>query len=226
MILAPLAATDSDVDANNLAAVVERDLGVLQETLAVSCPVVTLVCDLERVPGCQEFIERLPEEQRQRRLGLTFPHVAAADLGSLPTMISDGLRWLCQDLAPSLVYRTIPAPRPDAAGDLAGNTRRYQFLSQVRQREPRVGRIVARGINPGGSPWQLRGCYLAATGADAVREQAFVAGVFPSLVQLQNAVAWTPAALREDRFFRHATYAGYAAVAMFGTVTLAILLMC
>jgi hypothetical protein len=116
-----------------------------------------------------------------------------------------------------------PAGRNDA-DDLAGNMRRYQFLCQVRKRESRLCRILTRGINPGVSPWQLRGCYLAATGADAARQQAFVAGIFPPLANLQNAVAWTPAALREDRAYGIWTCLGYAGLA-FTAITTALLLV-
>jgi type VI protein secretion system component VasK len=226
VVLAPLAATDSDADANQLAAVVQRDLEVLAEEFCVSCPVVAVLCDLEQLPGCEQFIERMPGEQRGRRLGVTFPHVSAGDARHVPAMIADGLRWLCQDLCPSLVYRLMPTPRPqanDAERELAGNVRRYQFLCQMRQREGRLARILARGIAPGVSPWQLRGCYLAATGADAARQQAFVAGIFPPLAQLQNAVAWTPAALREDGVYRLWARLGYAGLAVTVIATVALL---
>jgi hypothetical protein len=138
-------------------------------------------------------------------------------------MIADGLRWLCRELTPSLVYRLIPPSLPDAAADLAANISRYRFLGEVRNRQSRLARVLTRGVNPVATPWQLRGCYLAATGADATREQAFVAGVFPSLMQLQNAVAWTPAALAEDRGCRLWTRAGYAALALFTATVVGLL---
>lgn len=227
VVLVPLAATDSETDANNFAAVVERELGIVQDEMKVSCPVVALVCDLEQAAGCQEFIERMPEEQRRRRLGVTFPHVERAAGESLHEMVRDGLDWLCQTLTPSLVYRLIPPPRgaaADAATELDGNIRRYRFLDQVRSRQSRLARILCRGINPTNTSWQLRGCYLAATGVDATRQQAFVAGVFPPLLQLQNAVAWTASALREDRLFRCWKWAGYAALAAFILVSAGLML--
>ena len=65
--------------------------------------------------------------------------------------------------------------------------------------------------------------YLAATGLDAAAEQAFVSGVFPILPHLQNVLAWTPAALNDDRACRLLTRAGYAALALFGAICLAVL---
>jgi hypothetical protein len=150
-------------------------------------------------------------------------------------MIADGLNWLCQELVPSLVYRMTPVANAsgspssqaaDADKELAGNIRRYQFLCQLRQRESRWKRIVTRGIDAGATPWQLRGCYLAATGADAAREQAFVAGIFPPLLALQNAVSWTSAALREDRNNRLWTILGYAGLTLFLAATLLLLILC
>ena len=58
------------------------------------------------------------------------------------------------------------------------------------------------------------GCYLAATGEDAVREQGFAGGIFPQLVQIQNHVAWTRAAIDDDRFCRRLAWAGYCALAV------------
>lgn len=227
IVLVPLAATDSERDANNFAAVVQRELGVVQDELNVSCPVVTLLCDLEKTVGCREFIERMPEEQRRRRLGVTFPHTERADDESLHGTIREGLVWLCHTLTPSLVYRLIPPPRgavAEATTELDANIRRYQFLDQIRSREAPLARILCRGIDPANTTWQLRGCYLAATGADATREQAFVAGVFPPLLQLQNAVAWTASAIREDRLFRCWMWAGYAALAAFTLVAACLIL--
>ena len=55
----------------------------------------------------------------------------------------------------------------------------------------------------------LTGCYMAATGEDAVRGQGFAGGVFPQLVQVQNHVAWTREALADDRACRRWALLGY-----------------
>jgi hypothetical protein len=59
------------------------------------------------------------------------------------------------------------------------------------------------------------GCYLAATGADPEAEQAFVPGVFRLLIDNQNHVASTPAALAEETSYRTWTTYGYLAVLAF-----------
>jgi hypothetical protein len=56
----------------------------------------------------------------------------------------------------------------------------------------------------------LAGAYLAGTGP-AEQDQAFVAGVIQQLIGLQNNVAWTQAAMAEERDFRRMTLIGYAA---------------
>jgi len=56
----------------------------------------------------------------------------------------------------------------------------------------------------------LAGAYLAGTGPDE-QDQAFAAGVVQQLLALQNNVAWTVAAVAEERDYRRMTAIGYAA---------------
>ena len=58
-----------------------------------------LVCDAERLPGCREFIDALPEEKRRQRLGLPFPLLTGADTATAAEMVEAGVAWVCREHA-------------------------------------------------------------------------------------------------------------------------------
>lgn len=221
LVLVPWAALDSDADAQLHGRVCQRDLETVREALQVQCPVFTLVCDLESAPGFPDLIERLPESQRSQRLGRGFPLVPDLDPTALPTMMNAGIGWTCQTLVPNLIYRLFRLPGSEerrGSETLDGNIRLYQLVQEMRDRQHRLGGILKRGILRESAATSLfGGCYLAATGRDSRSEQAFVAGVFPLLLDNQNFVSWTPTALSENSSYQRWAgfgYAGLAAVAV------------
>ncbi len=217
LVLAPLSATDGDVQANEAALAVEHDLRIVHEELQVKCPVVVDVCDLETTTGAREFLERFPQQQRSRRLGIRFPHVADCDVASLPSMVDDGLAWVCQEMVTQLVYRLASAggTPEDDPHSIRGNISLYYLLKELRDRRHRVVRMLQRGVLPDRpARWQLAGCYFSATGSDIHHEQAFVTDVFLQLHELQNWVSWTPQALAADRACRRAAAWGYVGLAV------------
>ncbi len=226
--LIPWSAADSDKDANQTAILLARDLETVRESTQVDCPLVSVVCDLEQATGCRELLRRFPPEQRHRRLGAPFPSLAECDTDRLPALLEEGVRWVCQDLVTPLAYRLLEAGQEDEADELQttrGNIELYGFLSAMRDRRQRLDRILARGATA-----EVRGrglfggLYLAATGADVAREQGFVAGVFPQLLEMQNMLAWTPEALADDARCRRWTIAGYTLLGLLvlGVVTAAV----
>lgn len=230
LILIPYAATASDQDANRAAVLINRDLEAIRNVMQVQCPLITLVCDTEQAPGCQELLRRFPEQQRRRRLGVHFPPVADSDADSVPEVVDEGIRWMCQELLPPLVYRLLqlaPQNDPHSAHIQQGNVELYQFLHELRQRERRISRILKRGICAEGTrPGLLGGCFLGATGSDVVRDQGFVAGVMPQLLEMQNMLSWTPEALHEDASCRWWSRAGYVGLAAFvGSITMLAILL-
>lgn len=214
LVLLPFAASDDELTAGQTAVLLERDLATVRQTLEVRCPLVTLVCDMENTPGGRELLDRFPEDQRHRRLGVSFPMLAQCDSGNTPEMIRTGVRWTCEGLIPPLVYRLARIRgRQDSAGaeESRLNRQLYRLVTQLRQRTSRLERILTRAVCPNEeSDWMLTGCYLAATGEDAVRGQGFAGGIFPQLVQVQNHVAWTQEALADDRTCRWLALLGYA----------------
>ncbi len=213
LVLLPFAASDDELTAGQTAVLLERDLATVRQSLEVRCPLVTLVCDMENTPGGRELLDRFPEDQRHRRLGVSFPMLAQCDSENTPQMIRTGVRWTCEGLIPPLIYRLARIRgRQDAAGTEESrlNQQLYRLVTQLRERESRLERILTRAICPNEeSDWMLTGCYMAATGEDAVRGQGFAGGVFPQLVQVQNHVAWTREALADDRMCRRWALLGY-----------------
>jgi hypothetical protein len=219
LLLIPWSASDAEPEAQQTARACRHDLQVLREALHVQCPVFGLVCDLETVPGVSDLVSRLPPGQAGQRFGRGYPLVPELDATAVPDMLQSGVHWVCDTLFPSVVYKLFRYETPGADGPtdwLAANTRLYQLLGELRQRQQRLGAILARGVvAPDSSSTLFGGCYFAATGHDA-NHQAFVAGVFPLLTENQNFVRWTDEALAEEAAYRRWTVYGYAG---FGLLT-------
>ena len=105
------------------------------------------------------------------------------------------------------------APAHSAAA--AGNVALYRLLFDLRKLQPRLARCLTRALRRGAGNWRLCGLYLAATGPDTLREQAFASGVPVQLAEVQDAVAWTPRAIDEDEACARWTMAGYAGLVGF-----------
>lgn len=225
LALVPYAATEADDEANQAAILLERDLRTVRDATQVECPLVTLVCDLERDPGCREFLNRFPTEQRRRRLGVELPAVPPCDAEQRSRVIATGIHWICQVLMPRLIYRLLDAPQATETDGPAqqGNVLLYRFLETIRDRHARLSRILTRALGSSQSPaWQLRGCFLAATGTDATREQGFLATLFPQLLAWQNDVSWSDAAANADVRYHRWTRWGYAGLGIGSAALLAL----
>ncbi len=221
LCLVPLAATEGATQANQTAVLLQRDLDTLREGLQVRAPLYLLVCDLEQAPGCRQLLERFPEEQRHRRLGAMLPYLAPCDHCRAPEVAAQALQWVIRSLIPALAYRLVRFGQPgQEVRDHQGNVRIYQFVDSLRQREPRLQRIVERGVLASAPyHWQLQGCFLAATGCDAVREQGFAEGFFPQLLDTQDQLAWSEVALAEDLGCRRWTTIGWTSLGIFLLLT-------
>ena len=225
-VLIPYASSNSDRMANQVAELAQRDLNIVQQTMQVRCPLVAIVCDLHEAPGCREILQQFPEEQRHRRLGVRFPLMCNDPSANLTNMIDKGVRWVCRDLLPPLVYRLMRGTEGQSSSDRnpsSFNVRLYRFLDDLRDREERIRRIMRQVFNPSKAStdsdvdsrnWFPAGCYLVANGSDVARDQGFAAGVLPQLWQMQNLLAWTPTALKRNRKRYCALLAGYSALAM------------
>jgi type VI protein secretion system component VasK len=220
LLLVPWAATSEQALAFEAAEAMQRNINVVHQAVDVDCPHFVLVCDLESVPGFREFIVQLTDAERSGFLGQRFPLVPDVDPHEVQTVISQGIANLrddvlreaiCRRLQPEITRET--AGRPTAA--LRANVQLYQLFAQLRHGCDSLAQIVLRGtrLELGGPP-MIAGCYLAGTGADERREQAFVADVFQELLQNQNFVTWSPQALATEAAFRRRTRLGYLALGM------------
>jgi type VI protein secretion system component VasK len=226
LVIIPLAAADSEDDADQTGDILHRDLATMRKAFQVHCPVIAMVCDLEMAPGFREFFERFPDRQRQRRVGQRFPLVPAVEPAALPGMIENGVHWICRTLFPTWVYKffRVEGPgREDMSAQVASNTQLYKLMNEMRQRSKPLARVLTRGfLNDHSGPLLFGGCYVTATGGDAAREQAFTAGVFRRLVDEQNYVSWTADAIADEADYQRWTKFGYVAVAVFAVIILAL----
>jgi type VI secretion system protein ImpL len=217
LLVVPLAATDTDEDADQTGAVCRHDLTAVREAVQVHCPVLALVSDLENLPGFDDLVHYFPDAaQRERFLGRQFPLVPHLEPADVPGMLAGGIHWLCLTLFPTVVYKLyrLETPGREETEDVVrGNARLFQFLGQLRQRAPHLSRLLTRAV--AGQPRGLLlfgGCYLAATGPDTAHGQAFVSGVFRQLVEYQNYVSWTADALDDEAGYRWLTRLGYLGI--------------
>lgn len=222
LVLVPFGGTDSEEDANQTGGVIQYDLATVRRTFQMNYPLFAMVCDIERIPGFHEFAQRIPEDQRQRRIGQRFPLIPDLDADKYPAMVDGGVRFICSQLFPTWVYRLFSLERSQAetAKVVKGNVRLYQLMCQIRERQRRLSRILTRGIArdlAGEESGQIRqgrsatrmggdgaalpmfgGCYLASASRDGGQEPAFVYGVLHRLRESQDYVSWTDDALAHD----------------------------
>jgi hypothetical protein len=216
LILVPLAGTQGDVEASQVATLCRLDLEAARDVLQVECPMAVLLCDLEQVPGFREFLGSLPENQRQQTFGQRFALVPDLEPEEIPAMFEKGVNHLCQDQVSSAVLAmfrldsaTLETPG-QVQGMLRKNLRLFQFFARLRQARKRLARILQRGLmlEPEAPP-MVAGVYLTGTGLDS-RDQAFVAGIFQEMLENQNFVSWTPQAFSDESSYRRMTRMGYA----------------
>jgi hypothetical protein len=238
LVLLPYASTDSDQDALDTGDLCQRELSIARQTLRINCPLFVMLCDMEAAPGFGEFVSRFSEAERQQRMGQRCPLVPALRRGvsrtaqpfsvaadeSFTTMFESLTRWICHFLVPGWVFKKFRVESPGKA-DLGSvtvtNSRLFLLLDDLRERQGRLSTVLGRGLSPaeGAPPWLFGGCYLAGTGADAVREQAFVAGVFRRLPEEQNYISWTDEALAEEELYQRWIGRGYLVLALMAVAT-------
>src|SRR5262249_15052220 len=140
---------------------------------------------------------------------------------ALSGLVDKGAAWVCNSLIPTYMYRFFRLEatpgREDVANAVRGNVRLYQLMVAMRERRQRLGRVLTRPFGGGeqqNGPPLFGGCYVAGTGRDGAREQAFIAGVFRRLIENQNYVSWTPQALEEDAAYERYARTGYTSIAI------------
>jgi hypothetical protein len=203
LLLVPFAGTDSDQDAVSTGDVLQRDLAVARETLKVDCPYLALVCDMETAPGFTEFLQRFSPRERLQRLGQSCPLLPELGERGQADVLSGLADWVCHSVVPRWVYQKFQLEKPGATDrvDLQrGNERLFLLADELQERSRRLGTVLARGVAGKASSGLVLfgGCYVAGTGMEAEREQAFVRGVLDRLLENQSCVYWSAQALAEE----------------------------
>jgi len=201
LVLIPVGGTDTEIDAQQTADVCARDLATVRKVLQMNCPILVLCCDVEALPGFRDFIKNLSTKERLGRLGQRFP-LSSPDLTgeALLEQMDKSIHHLCNNYLRDWVYRSFQVNPADEQSAITGNVGLYLFLDEMRGRKKNLSRIMTLGVAKDGPvPLLYAGCYLAGTGADKEREQAFVAGLFKRLLDNQSFVSWTDEALENDK---------------------------
>lgn len=195
-------------ETEELGRAVKADLTAIQRALQLRCPVVALICGMEKERGFRELIRRVGKERAAgQRFGRGF------DVRSLATPTE--LEALCAHVCGAFEDWVYTMFRERDALTRPGNTRLYGLLCKVRcHLKARLSDILSAGFGydparaAGDDPVMFSGCYFAATGETEER-QAFVRGVFDKLAEEQEDVEWTEKAMASDRRYLWAAYGGF-----------------
>jgi hypothetical protein len=205
LVVLPITLADPGNSIVEICSASKTDLTDAFEVLRMRCPVLFLVSDLDKLQGFAELVERLPSNQRNNRMGQRFPLVPDLDAQDVPARIKDSVSWIGTSLFPTMVNSLFQIESPggeDVTEVVRANSQLYRFLAAMRNRRERLSQLVKDCIPTlPGEPILYRGCYLAGTGRDPATEQAFAPGVFMLLINQQDNVTWTAAALRQDATF-------------------------
>jgi hypothetical protein len=202
LVLMPFAALQSAArQTQQLTRTVRQDLGCLQRELAIRCPVTALVVGMHHERGFRELVRRVGRERAAaQRFGRRF------DVRMVPA--PEPMAALCaqvggvfEDWIHTLFREADALSRP-------GNLRLYGLLCRVRSTLSGVLNDVlvgGFGYDPQDKdlkePLPFSGCYFAATG-ESDDQQAFVRGVFEKLVEEQEDVEWTRAAVGANQRYQ------------------------
>jgi hypothetical protein len=226
LFLIPVGGAASEVDASLTGEVCQRDFAEARRALQVDCPVLGVLCDMEKIPGFREFRDSFDPEQLQSRLGQRYQLVPDLDEGEIAADLDGALEWIGNATIPGWVYKFFDvesgANREEGVAKLRKNARLYQFMGTMRERTGRLRRILTHGLleQKDGHPL-FAGCYAAGTGR-AEADQAFIPGIFRVLTREQDNVAWTRAALEEEEGYHRMRSAGMIVLGVLAVLDVAL----
>jgi hypothetical protein len=193
-LLLDIVATQESIEA------VRRDQEVLREATQLSCPVTLLVTGMETVAGFTELVRRVGVQlAKETRFGKGYSVWNPADRENMDALSSQACGAF-EDWVYALFREAGALGKP-------GNSKLYRLLCLIRgQFQNRIRSLLINGFGRDDESdatgyWMFGGCYFAATGATEDR-QAFVRSVFDKMLQQDEDVEWTEAALVEDDRYR------------------------
>jgi hypothetical protein len=202
LVVLPITVAEPGSPIAEICSACKTDLTDAFEVLRMRCPVLFLLSDLDKLPGFADLVERLPADQRTKRMGQRFPLVPELDPDEVSPRIKESVAWVGTALFPSMVHSLFQTERPggeDVTDLVHANSQLFRFLAAMRERRDRLAQLVKDCIPTLPSePILYRGCYIAGTGLDAVTGQAFAPGVLRLLIREQDNVTWTDDAMAQD----------------------------
>ena len=200
MLLIPLGGTDTIGEAKLTAQACIEDLTTVRRETKIDCPIISMLVDMENLPGFPEFLSLQRSKELTSRRGGSFPMSTRLPREELRQQLKTSLAWTCTTYLQDSVYSVFQS-ETDAAKDAAPlfprNSRLALLLTEMNERTEAVCDIVLSAVMPEKEEvFRYSGFYFAATGP--VGMQGFIAGVFQKLVKEQASVTWTQAALDAD----------------------------
>jgi hypothetical protein len=225
VILVSIADAERDEAAQQMGLVAQRDLANMVDALRLKFPVYALVCDLNTLPGADVFLQRFAADRRQQRLGKSFPLNPDLKPAAVPDAVETNVNWIFSSLLPYWCYKLfrLETPNVESQNEASqANGALTQFLVAVRDRSPKVARLVSRAVvaRADESP-SIGGCYLTAPdpgGSEALFAQEF----FKKVESTQGFVAWTDEAYALDAGYRSATRTGYLTLGVAAAAVIAL----
>jgi IcmF-related N-terminal domain len=239
LMLVPFSGTDHIQDATDTGNICRYDLAVTRSALRVHCPLIVLVCDVDVAPGFPEFIERFSDRERKSRIGQRCPLVPEFRRGAVSAnghgnpvsdMVDSLSRWICHSVVPGWVYRKFELENENdpASFDVTvqRNANLHLFANEMSERSGALSTILTTGLaEEAPDPPLIGGCYIAGTGRDASRQQAFTAGVLYRMIDEQNCVQWTPETKAEEEWLNRLTTLGWGVLTAVVLTLLAVLVL-
>lgn len=195
---------------------IRADLETIHQSFRLRCQVVAMVGGMESEAGFRELVRRVGKDAaKMQRFGKGFK------VWNLP--IPEQVEAVATHASAAFEDWTYALFREkDGLMKNRGNMKLYSLLCKIRtELTTRFKNILVLGFaceeqpDPSGTlPLLFGGCYFAATGEKADR-QAFVKSVFDKLVEQEEDLDWTNAAVAEN-----ARYQRFANLALFASLLL------
>jgi hypothetical protein len=211
LLLVPHHEVRSEIDADRFASMCRSDLTAIENGTQVLSPTLLVLSDADTLPGFPELLKQTsPDRLQDRLLGRSFPMIPQLKFEERYDMVKDGLDWMVGSLLPGLIYSRYLNNLPSSVNRWSDANRQMELLiGELLNRQTAIARLVAQGLMANANrPPLVAGVYLAATGIDGTH-QGFSTGLVARLLSIQDQVAWTEAAIQEDRDNRRITRLGY-----------------
>jgi hypothetical protein len=242
MLLLPLRGaggrTGTTQSALDTGVICRADLTAACEAFHLQIPTIALLCDLEKLDGCREFLIRFTPEERQLqgRIGQRVPLVprfvttgpAAGRAERMGKLLDSLSARVCGPKILEWVYHKKgfqvegPAGDPDLHGAEKHNGRLFQFFDGVHSHKDGLAVVLKEALVGGDEaakesaplPLLFGGLYLAWTGMRP-QEHGFYGAVLDRMFDEQDRVRWTDDVLSEEDWYARQTGRVYLLLTLF-----------